>query len=269
MAASKAESKDRLHARWRKAVDAFPKLQAPPRGAFRSEREATRACTVFNRAIDQLRGGNRDIALIALEKLSADHPLFSEAQFLCALCLADNRRFREAEDRIEKALLSQPDPDLREAMEACRLDVREARVRREAEETTRRRDEAALLPVRAKLARGGILHRAAGSDGRDVRMAGYREREEVMRRLREGGEGTIAPEDPRDRAGLRTVRLVSLVVAILAAVALLYFLVIRPHVAETARLRERLTWFEQQLETRPADETVGALRDAYHAAFLR
>ena len=77
--------------KWQAILDKIKALDEAPINVFSSQREADRALSIYNRAIEHIHTDNEDIAMIALEKVVATYPLFTEAALLYGLCLAEAR----------------------------------------------------------------------------------------------------------------------------------------------------------------------------------
>ncbi len=239
--------------KWQAILDKIKALDEAPINVFSSQREADRALSIYNRAIEHIHTDNEDIAMIALEKVVATYPLFTEAALLYGLCLAEARKYKEAELQFEKALLSDPDREQEEVLEHLLAQARLCKERSEEFERSRRRNEKKLLPIRANLAQAGILERAAGSiDGDDVRMASAKERDELMRQINRGeSSSSIAPER-RDGSGI--IQIISIVVIVAVLVfSLLYFLIV-PAVSRAKERDARLDWLEEQIEERAGSD---------------
>jgi len=144
---------------WDRVISKYEKLEDLPGDLPVSDSESERIVSVYNRAIDQIRTDNTDVAMIALEKVSVRWPHFIEASSLYGLLLAKMQRFAEAEKQFEKVLLASPDDDIVPTINEWRKRAREERIREEARDSSKRRREDRLLPVRASLAKSGILAR--------------------------------------------------------------------------------------------------------------
>ena len=240
------------------------KLDSMPRELPVSVSERERILP-FITCIDQIRTDNTDVAMIALEKVSVRWPHFIEASSLYGLLLAKTQRFAEAEKQFEKVLLALPDADISPAVNERRKDARQERIREVARDSSRRRREHKLLPVRASLASSGILQRAADEDGTGrVQMASKREQEEV---LRSGGD--YAQGSSSARTGTTKLFQVAIIAVIVASILfLIFYFVIRPSIVANENRRERLEWLEAALSERAGEnESIGEILDAYRKAF--
>ena len=250
---------------WDRLLASYMSLDALPGDLMASESEKERILSVYNRALKQASSGNIDMAKIALEKLTASWPQFTEASSLYGVLLAKERRYREAEAHFEKVLLASPDTELAQSVDRCRLAAREERIRQAARDSRQQKGETLLMPVRAHMAKSGILERAGqegGGSGR-VQMAGRREQEEILRME----EGMAAKNK---RAHSKMSRLIQgLTLAIIAAslLFLLFYFAIRPGILKNEERRERLEWLEAVLEDRSEDEAVSDILDFYHKTF--
>ncbi len=250
---------------WDRAIFPFAKLDSLSGELPVSAGERERMLSVYNRAIDQIHTDNTDVAMIALEKLSARWPHFTEASTLYGLLLAKMRRFAEAEKQFEKVLLASPDSDQAPTVNMWRKVAREERIREQARDSSKRRKEQKLLPVRASLASSGILQRAADEDGTGrVQMASRREQEEA---LRTGGDYTDGPLRPRTGTA-KTIQGLTIAVIIASILFLIFYFAIRPVIVENENQRARVEWLEKALKER-ADENkpIGEILDAYDKAF--
>lgn len=250
---------------WDRVISMYAKLDSLPGELPVSASESERIVSVYNRAIDQIRTDNTDVAMIALEKVSTRWPHFIEASSLYGLLLAKMQRFAEAEQQFEKVLLASPDADVAPTINEWRKRAREERIREEARDSSKRRREHKLLPVRASLAKSGILQRAADEDGTGrVQMASRREQEEM---LRTGGDYAQGIDSSR----FGTVRVLhGLTVAVIAASLLfiIFYFAIRPSIVANENRRTRLEWLETALGEREGeDESIRQILDAYRNAF--
>ena len=248
---------ERVFSTWKPLTELPPEL-------FDSEAEQERILAVYKRALDQAVTGNTDIAKIALDKLTASWPQFAEASSLYGVILARERQFREAEEQFEKVLLASPDAALSKAVDRCRIAAREERIREEARDSRRKKSEELLMPVRAHMAKSGILQRAAndGGIGR-VQMASKREQEEVYRL-----EESDMSRSVRQHSSL--VRLIQgLTIAIIAAslLFLLFFFVLRPVILRNEARLERLNWLERVLEEQRDEDSIAEILDMYRDTF--
>lgn len=250
---------------WGRVISKFTKIDNLPRELPVSGSERERIISVYNRAIDQVRTDNTDVAMIALEKLSVRWPHFIESSCLYGLLLAKSQRFAEAEKQFEKVLLASPDANAAPMINEWRKEAREERIREEARDSSKRRREHKLLPVRASLASSGILQRAADEDGTGrVQMASRREQEEI---LRPGGDFRQGV----DSSSTGTTKLVyGLLIAVIVAsvLFLIFYFVIRPSIVANENRRTRLEWLEAALSEREEeDESISDILDAYKKAF--
>lgn len=249
---------------WDRVLASYQALDSLPEDLMASEGEKERLLSVYNRALQQAGGGNSDVAMIALEKLTSSWPQFAEASSLFGVLLAKERRYREAEERFEKVLLASPDAGLAKAVDRLRLAAREERIRQEARDSRRRKEEKLLMPVRAHMAKSGILQRAGfeGGTGR-MQMAGRREQEEVLRM-----EESLASQTRRTHSKL-TRLIQGLTIAVIAAslLFLLFYFAVRPAILRGEDRRERLAWLERILEEQKEDQGVAEILDLYRKTF--
>jgi tetratricopeptide (TPR) repeat protein len=248
---------------WERMIARFRPLETLPEAIRTTDSEAERILTVYNRALRQTQSGHRDIAKIALERLTSDWPDFTEAFMLNGALLAAERRYESAEEMFERALLASPAPRFIEVLEDGRRAARDDRIRQEASESSRRHREQMLRPISAQLAKSGVLQRAADAEGTGrVQMASKREQEDVMRGSGRWSEG-------RSDGGLsKTLR--GLTVAVIAALVifLIFFFALRPMILKSEARRERLEWLERVIEERAQDDaSYQGLMDQYRKAF--
>lgn len=258
-AKSKAEALD-----WERAVNGLRELAELPGDIVASDSERERLLSVYNRALNQALSGNSDIALIGLEKLASSWPQFAEASALYGLLLARDRRFSEAEEQFEKTLLASPDTRLFPTVDRYRMAAREERIREQAKDNSRRRSESLLTPVRAHMAKSGILQRAADPEGTGrIQMASRREQDEVLR-MAEG----ISDDGKRTR-GMLSRLIQGLTIAVIAAslLFLVFYFAVRPVIVRNEARRERLNWLERILEERQEDESVAEILEMYKKTF--
>ncbi len=258
-AKSKADSLD-----WDRVLSSYRELESLPEDLLVSESEAERLLSVYNRALRQAKTDNEDIAMIALEKVTSSWPQFAEASSLYGILLAKERRFRAAEEQFEKVLLASPDSPLVRTVDRCRLAAREERIRKQARDSSSRRREQKLAPIRAHMARGGILQRAADGQGTGrVQLASRREQQEVLR-MEEG-----LSHGARRIHGKVSRLTQALLIAVIAAsiLFLVFYFAIRPMIIRNEIRRERLEWLERILEEQGGDESVAQILDLYRRTF--
>ncbi len=258
-AKSKAETLD-----WSRVLASYRRLESLPDDLLVSESEKERLLAVYNRALQQAATGNEDVALIALEKLTSNWPQFAEAASLYGVLLAKERRYRAAEEQFEKVLLAAPDTSLARTVDRCRLAAREERIREQARDSSKRRKEQKLAPVRAHMARSGILQRAADEQGTGrVQMAGRREQEEILRM-----EDGMSPSARRIHGKVSRLVQASLIAVIAAAILfLVFYFVIRPMIVRAEARREQLEWLERILHERSQEDAVAEILDMYRRTF--
>jgi tetratricopeptide (TPR) repeat protein len=258
-AKSKTETLD-----WDRVLSSYRELDSLPGDLVASESEVERLLSVYNRALRQATTGNADVAMIALEKVTANWPQFAEASSLYGVLLAKERRYRAAEEQFEKVLLAAPDTSLARTVDRCRLAAREERIREQARDSSRRRKEQKLAPVRAHMARSGILQRAADEQGTGrVQMAGRREQDEVLR-MEEG----LSPGARRVHGKVsRLVQGLLIAVIVSSVLFLVFYFVIRPMIVRNEARREQLEWLERVLDERSEDVPVAEILDLYRRTF--
>lgn len=250
---------------WDRVISKYEKLEDLPGDLPVSDSESERIVSVYNRAIDQIRTDNTDVAMIALEKVSVRWPLFIEASSLYGLLLAKMQRFAEAEKQFEKVLLASPDADIVPTINEWRKRAREERIREEARDSSKRRREDRLLPVRASLAKSGILQRAADEDGTGrVQMASKREQDEM---LRAGGDYVRAVETSRGGTA-KVLQGLTFAVIVASILFIIFYFAIRPAIVANENRRTRLEWLETALVERSGeDESIRKMLEAYRNAF--
>ncbi len=253
--------------KWQAALSRIKTMEVVPEGTFTSEREAERALSIYNRALEHIHSGNEDIAMIALEKVVSTYPLFTDAAVLYGICLGVSRKYKEAELQFEKALLTDPDPEEEEILENLLAQARLFKKRADDFERSRRRNEKKLLPVRANLAQAGILERAAGSsEGDQVRMASARERDELMRQIDQNDKASSAASSYRTDSSKTKIISIIVIIAVLLF-SLIYFLII-PSVKKANEQNERLEWLEKKItEQAENSEAFQIIIEEYNEAF--
>ncbi len=250
---------------WDRVIRKYAKLDSLPREIPASGSERERILSVYNRAIDQIRTDNTDVAMIALEKVSVRWPHFIEASSLYGLLLAKMQRFGEAEKQFEKVLLASPDADVAPTINEWRKEARQERIREEARDSSKRWRENKLLPVRASLAKSGILQRAADEDGTGrIQMASKREQEEM---LRSGGD-YLQGGDVSRTGSFKGFHWLMMAVIVASVLFLIFYFAIRPSIVRNENRRMRLEWLETALVERAGkDESIDKILDAYRHAF--
>ncbi len=249
---------------WDRLLASYKELDSLPGDLLASEGELERILSVYNRALTQVSTGNIDMAKIALEKLTATWPQFTEASSLYGVLLAKEGRYREAEEHFAKVLLASPDTSLAQSVERCRLAAREERIRKEARDSRRRQGENLLMPVRAHMARSGILQRAGqeGGGGR-VQMASRREQEEILR-MEEG----VAAQARRSHGKVsRLIQGLTLAIILASLLFFVFYFAVRPAILKNEDRRERLDWLEGVLEDRSGEAAVADILDLYRKTF--
>ncbi|MFA5587067.1 MAG: hypothetical protein WDA02_11195 [Saccharofermentanales bacterium] len=258
-ARSKADTLD-----WDRVLSTYRKLESLPSILHASESEEERILSVYNRALTQASTNNIDMALIALEKLAVNWPQFSEAGSLYGVLLARERRYRAAEEQFEKVLLAAPDSPLARTVDRCRLAAREERIREQARDSSRVHKDRVLAPIRAHMARSGILQRATDDQGAGrIQMAGRREQEDALR-MEEG----LSPGSRRAHSSVsRLIQGLTLALILASLLFLLFYFAIRPAIVRNEARREQLEWLERILEEQRGDPSVGGILDLYRRTF--
>ena len=235
-----------------------------------SERESERAVAMYNRALEQIENDNWDVAMIALDRLTSEFSLFSQAAYLYGLCLCRQQNWRAAEEMFQKAQLSDLSEQEYEIVEAAKLVAREGKIRDKAKSERRRKDNM-LNRVKADLIRGGILERSErGRRADKMRMATAREREEVLKQIRAQEQGKLPRglELDTGQSDNRKVQLISLIVIICAVIFLLFYFLIRPGIISNRRTEQKLDWLEQQMEQQaPVKQEIADLLDMYRSRY--
>lgn len=258
-AKNKAENFD-----WDRVFSTWKPLTELPQELIASEAEQERVLSVYNRALEKAAGGNADIAKIALDKLTTQWPQFAEAASLYGVILARERQFREAEEQFEKVLLASPDAALAKAVDRCRIAAREERIRAQARDSRRKKSEELLMPVRAHMAKSGILQRAIGEEGTGrIQMASKREQEEVYRLE----QGDMADSARRHSTLVRLIQGLTVAIIVASLLFLLFFFVLRPVILRNEARLERLNWLERVLEEQRDDPSISDILDIYRDTF--
>lgn len=250
---------------WDRVLESYKKLEALPQELPASEGERERILSVYNRAVEQTVTGNRDVAMIALEKLTSGWPQFSEAASLYGVLLASQRRYGEAEAQFDKVLLASPDTALANKVDKCRMAAREERIREQARDNSKRKNENLLMPVRANMARSGILQRATDEDGTGrIQMASRREREEALQMA----QNKMSNESRAHGNVVRLIQGLTIAIVVASLLFLLFYFAVRPMVLKNEARRERLEWMEKVLEERGKDDdSIAEILDMYRKTF--
>ncbi|MGI6090590.1 MAG: hypothetical protein ACOYEL_04310 [Saccharofermentanales bacterium] len=260
-----------LSMNWELEIKKLHKLQVGEVRVGASEREGERAVAMYNRALDQIENDNWDVAMIALDRLTSEFSLFSQAAYLYGLCLCRQQNWRAAEEMFQKAQLSDLSEQEYEIVEAAKLVAREGKIRDKAKSKERRRKDNMLNRVKADLIRGGVLERSEhGRRADKMRMATAREREEVLKQIRAQEQGKLPPGLKLDtgQSDNRKVQLISLIVIICAVIFLLFYFLIRPGIISNRRTEQKLDWLEQQMEQQaPAKQEIADLLDMYRSRY--
>lgn len=261
---SRAKSK-RDEMDWDAIKARFLPMDTLPNDLIASRTEGERALAAFNRALEQSKTGNSDVAMIVLGKLTSRWPTFLAASTLYGVLLAEARRYAEAEQRFEQVLLQAPDSEDARTIEYCRMAVREERIREEARDRSRKIKEQKLMPVRARMARSGILQKAADDTGAGrTQMASRREQENV---LKMGDDDTRMTTHER-RPFTRAIRVLAISLIVVAILFLLFYFAIRPSILDGEQRRQRLEWLEHQLTSEELKEsTAREILEQYRRAF--
>ena len=110
---------------WELEIKKLHTLQAGEVRVGASERESERAVAMYNRALEQIENDNWDVAMIALDRLTSEFSLFSQAAYLYGSAYADNRT--GGRQRMFQAQLSDLSEQEYEIVEAAKLVAREGR----------------------------------------------------------------------------------------------------------------------------------------------
>ncbi|NLM15809.1 MAG: hypothetical protein GX218_08120, partial [Clostridiaceae bacterium] len=102
---------------WHKLIRHFKPLTNADVSSFAPAGDVSRALNTYNRALTQLHGHNADIALIALRKLAASYPDFTQSGLLYGLVLASMGRTEQARHQILKTIGTGLTPDWQEMAE--------------------------------------------------------------------------------------------------------------------------------------------------------
>ncbi|HHV42362.1 MAG TPA: hypothetical protein GXX72_05915 [Clostridiaceae bacterium] len=255
---------------WDKEIQQLIKLNHDVRVGT-SPKENERAISMYNRALEQIANDNHDVAMIALERLTREFPLFSQATHLYGLCLGRQQNWKAAEDMLQKALLSDLSAEEYQAVETAMLVAREGKIRARESGKAKRKKEKMLSEVKANLARGGILERADHSRKADkMRMATAREREEVLQQIRAQEQGGLPQglELDTGQSFNRKVQIISLIVIVAAVIFLVFYFWIRPGIIRQRETSKRLDWIVREMEKRAtAEPDVSDLLTEYRSRF--
>ncbi len=252
---------------WDKEIELFDLLYDDDVTVGASARENQRAVAMYNRALSQIQNGHNDVAMIALERITKEFPLFVEASHLYGICLAKQQNWAKAEKVFANALVSAPDEPEVARLEEARLIAREARIREGNKDSKASQRERVLSRVKADFARGGILEKADSSRRADrMRMATAKEREEVLAQIRsrENGRAPMSLADTGEGGTGLSIKILSAFLALIAVLVLVYFLIIAP-AQKGDKQTDNLRWLEQQMEERAkSDRGVKDLWDDYN-----
>lgn len=252
---------------WSDQIDRFMPLSVEDVPVFAPPVEMKQAVSTYNRALANLHGDSLDIALIALRKLASAYPLFPQPAFLLGCLMAQQGRKEEAARFIHQALSAELPEDLEEAAKECLAYVSV----RQPETTDKIQNVPSVsqepdLPIHA----ASILEKTKRKS--KVKLAGKRERQEVMRRAE-------FPEEQETYVHVKKepvewLRLALPVMACLLLVALLIWAGIHfipsfksPSAAEN-KAEIKLAWLLTQLEQMAdKNEDVAALIAEYQSEF--
>jgi len=256
---------------WDKAINNMPALDSDEIQVSPSERENQRAVDLYNRALEQIADGNSDVAMIALDRLTGEFPLFAEAAYLYGLCLGQQKNYEAAEKMLRQAELSDLSQEDYDAVGVAKLAAREGKIRAQENIRRRRQKEVKLSKVKADLAIGGILEKSVHSKKADrMRMATAREREEVMQQIRAQEQDGLPRGIEIDSANgsNRWLQFVSIIVIICSVIFLVFYFFIRPGIIRRREVDEKLIWIEQEMESRATgDAGVADMLADYKSRF--
>ncbi len=256
---------------WEKEIKKLTALLPGEVRVSASEKENERALNQYNRALEHIEEGNLDMAMIALDRLTSEFPLFAKAAHLYGLCLGWQRNWQPAEKMLQQALLSELSDEEYHAVEKAKYAAREGKIRAKEINKSKRQKEDLLLAVKADLAKGGILEKADHSKRADkMRMATAREREEVLKQIRDQEQGRlprgIQVDTGEDRG--RWLQIISLIAISAAVIFLIFYFLIRPGIIDRRLQKEKLSWIETELEKRAAaEELVADLLKDYQSKY--
>ncbi len=256
---------------WELKIKKLNRLQAGEVRVGASEREGERAVAMYNRALEQIGNDNWDVAMIALDRLTGEFPLFPQAAYLYGLCLCRQQNWRSAEEMFQKAQLSDLSEQEYEAVEEAKLIAREGKIRDRVKSKERRRKDNMLNRVKADLIRGGFLERSeSGRRANKMRIATAREREEVLKQIRAQEQGRLPQGLGLDtgQSHNRTVQIISLIVIISAVIFLLFYFLVRPGIISSRRTEEQLDWLVLEMEQQAPDkQEIADLLDMYRSRY--
>jgi hypothetical protein len=236
--------------------------------------EMEQAVAVYNRAIAQIGRDSMDIALIALRKLAATYPAFTQAALLYAYCLAGSGQYAAAREQLQitldTGLMPEQQFEARDAQKRLdRLLARQAQVAaanskllaRLPGSRRGRKVRTAAIPGAA------ILQKSARSPR--VRVASKKERQELIRQADMPEQEQTRVRSVRPPAAILRLALIALAALLLVGMIAYAGAVWLPAAARQARERrsaqERLDWLVSQLEQRAADNPIiQAILDELH-----
>ncbi|MGI6325685.1 MAG: tetratricopeptide repeat protein [Saccharofermentanales bacterium] len=256
---------------WHKLIRHFKPLTNADVSSFAPAGDVSRALNTYNRALTQLHGHNADIALIALRKLAASYPDFTQSGLLYGLVLASMGRTEQARHQILKTIGTGLTPDWQEMAEHALAKLNDS-----SQVLSEGSDGGSPGAVEGQSAapRMSTMAPVLEKTGRrsKMRMASAREREDVIR------QGEYAQDDETHvkmrREPAEYLRVALPVLAILLVAGLLIFFVVGfiAKSNETRRMQQeataRLDWLLSQLASRAdQDEAIGRLLADYEKNF--
>lgn len=220
----------------------FHPLKAEEQELFAAPREVEKAVAIFNQVLEDLDHGRSEVALLKLQQLYRDFPIFKQAAHLYGMTLAVEARYAESLKVLKRVrLLDLAEDEMQILDRQIRLLEREeADEKRQARLQEKR--EKLLQPLKADLAVEKILIKA--DKKQRGAMADSEERREVARGLR-----PIYEDEQLERYKRVRFYLVTAFCALLAL--LIFFFFVRPGIiqqqAESRLALRRAEWLEQQL----------------------
>ncbi len=253
---------------WQDLIHQFTPLKREDVKLFAPPRDMEQAISTYNRAIFNINHESMDIALIALRKLSATYPMFSQAALLLSYCQAHLGLIDEALEQIDHALLTDLPGNLHEEALASKAQLLTQRELQNSQQNGGSREIFISDPRR--LSGANVLEKTKRRG--KVRMASAKERQDVIRR-------SEFPEDEETNVKSRhePVELLRIAIPAIVGVLVIGLLIyggfrflpglFRANASE-GQSDARLAWLTGKLDTLSSqDDAVKQLLLDYHAAF--
>ncbi len=226
---------------FKQRIDFFHSLEENDLTFFAPPGEVYTAANSYNKALQLFLDGDEKQAQERLAQISEDYPLFPQASHLYGILLADEKRFEEAEQYLERVRLLDISEEERKQLEAeYKVVKREANKRRKERAKINKREKM-LAPVKKEIAMESILQRASftGETGAN---------QDVVQK------GHFIYEDAEEKRKTALTLILGLGAALL--LLLFFFFFWRPGILKEQARREaeveKLAWLEEELTERAA-----------------